>query len=131
VALLLGTDPRGARKRLLESSLELALASDLAADVTNEASEPGSQQAQLPPMTLELFGVDIASGHHCRPLGDAQIRLPEPHAVRASQPIEALDRRMDELGVGREGNGLGLNGGVHRHPLEIARPQRAGLVRHP
>jgi len=51
--------------------------------------------------------------------------------VRAGQAIEPLDRRMDELGVGREGDGLGLNGSVHRHPLEVARPQRTGLVRDP
>jgi hypothetical protein len=34
-------------------------------------------------MALELFGVGIASCHHRRLLGDAQIRLPQPHAVLA------------------------------------------------
>src|ERR1700747_1885921 len=38
---------------------------------------------------------------------------------------------MGQLGIGREGDRLGLDGGVHRHPLEIAHPQRTGLVRHP
>ena len=37
---------------------------------------------------------------------------------------------MQQLGIGREGDGLGLYGGVHRDPLEVARAQRAGLVRH-
>jgi hypothetical protein len=34
---------------------------------------------------------------------------------------------MNELGVGRKGNGLELNGGVHRHSLEIADAQRPGV----
>ena len=37
---------------------------------------------------------------------------------------------MQQLGIGREGDGLGLYGGVHRDPLEVAQAQRAGLVRH-
>ena len=82
-------------------------------------------------MALELLGVGIASRHHRRLLGDAQIRLPQLNATRASQAIEPPDRRMDELGVGREGDGLGLHGGVHRHPLEITRAQCSGLARHP
>jgi hypothetical protein len=61
----------------------LGLAFDLATDVADEAAEPRSQAAQLPPMALELFGVGIASCHHRRLLGDAQIRLPQPHAVLA------------------------------------------------
>lgn len=67
LALLLGTDLRGLRKRLLEGRLELALAFDLAADVADEATKPRSQQAQLPSMALELLGVGIAGSHHRRP----------------------------------------------------------------
>jgi hypothetical protein len=48
LALLLGADLRGAPKRLLECSLKLALAGDLAADVADQAAEPRAQQAQLP-----------------------------------------------------------------------------------
>jgi hypothetical protein len=40
LALLLGADLGGARKRLLERSLELRLACDLAADVADEAAKP-------------------------------------------------------------------------------------------
>src|SRR6201987_5639789 len=104
LALLLGADLGCAPKRLLEDSLKLALAFDLAADVADQAAEPRPRQTQLPSVALELLGMGIASRHH---------------------------RRMHELGVGRKGDGLGLNGGVHHHPLQIARPQRAGLVRHP
>ena len=82
-------------------------------------------------MALELFGVGIASRHHRRLLGDAQIRLAQLKAVLAGQAVEPLDRRMDELGVGRKGDGLGLHGGVHSHTLEIAHPQRTDLVRDP
>ena len=73
----------------------------------------------------------IASRHHRGVLGDAQIGLAQPHAALARQPVEPLDRRMQELGVGREGDGLGLHRGIHRHPLEVARAQRSALVRHP
>ena len=49
----------------------------------------------------------------------------------AGQAIEPLDRRMQQLGVGREGDGLGLHRGVDRDPLEVVGPQRAGLMRNP
>jgi hypothetical protein len=54
LVLLLRADLRGARKRLLECCLKLVLACNLAADVADEAAEPDSQAAQLPPMALEL-----------------------------------------------------------------------------
>ena len=37
---------------------------------------------------------------------------------------------MQELGIGRESDGLGLHGGIHRHALEIAGAQRASRMRH-
>lgn len=83
LALLLGADLGCVRKRRVERSLEFWLAGNLAADVEDQAAEPRPQQAQLPTMALELFGVGIASCHHRRLLGDAQIRLPQPHTVRA------------------------------------------------
>jgi len=79
---------------------------------------------------LELLGMGVASGHYRRPLSDAQIGLPQLKAVLASQTNEPLDRRMHRLGAGREDDGLGLYGHVHRHPLEIARPQRAARRLH-
>ena len=41
------------------------------------------------------------------------------------------DRRVQQLGVGREGNSLGLYGCVDRHPRQILRAQRAARMRHP
>ena len=38
---------------------------------------------------------------------------------------------MDQLAVDRECGGFGLDGGVHCHPFEIARPSLASLARHP
>ena len=37
---------------------------------------------------------------------------------------------MQELGVGREGDGLGLHRCVDRDPFHILGPQRTALVRH-
>jgi hypothetical protein len=82
-------------------------------------------------MALELLGMGVTPRHHRRALGDAQIGLPQPHPASIGQTIEPPDRGVHELGVGREGNGLGLHGGINRDPLEVARAQRAGRVRHP
>src|SRR6516162_3744758 len=38
---------------------------------------------------------------------------------------------MQQLGIGRKGDGLRLNRGVDRDALEVLAAQRAGLVRHP
>jgi hypothetical protein len=38
---------------------------------------------------------------------------------------------MQQLGVGREADRLGLHGGVHRHPRQVLAAQRAGLMRDP
>jgi hypothetical protein len=56
--------------------------------------------------------------------------LPQLDAVPARQTVEPLDRRMQQLGVGREGDGLWLYRGVDRDPLEVAAAQGAGAVRH-
>ncbi len=59
------------------------------------------------------------------------IGLPQPHAVRPGQPVESLDCRVQELGVGREGDGLGLHGGVDRDAGQVVAAQRAGCMRDP
>ena len=130
LALLLRSDLGRTRQRCFEDRFQFGAAFDLAADVADDPAEPAAQQAQLAMMALELFGVGIASRHHCRPLGDAPIRLPQPHAVPADPPVEPFHGRVQQLGVGREGDGLGLHRGVHRDALEIARAQRSGVVRH-
>jgi hypothetical protein len=47
------------------------------------------------------------------------------------QAVEALDGGVQQLGVGREADVLGLHRGVDRDPLEVLAAQRAGLVRYP
>jgi hypothetical protein len=76
-------------------------------------------------VAVELLGVGITPRHHRRLLGDAQIGLPQPRAMVAGQAIEPLDRRMQQLGVGWEGDVLGLHRGVDRDPRQIPGPQRA------
>ena len=49
----------------------------------------------------------------------------------SGQAVKAPDRRVQQLGVGREGNSLGLYGCVDRHPRQILRAQRAARMRHP
>ena len=82
-------------------------------------------------MAVELFGVGIAPRHHRRVLGDAQVGLPQPHAMLPGQAVDALNRRMQQLGIGREGDVLGLHGSIDRDSRQVLRSQRAALVRHP
>ena len=82
-------------------------------------------------MALELLGVGVAPRHHRRPLGDALVRLAQPHPMLAGKARQPSDRRIEELGVGREGDRLGLHDRVHRDPLEVLHAQRAGRMRDP
>ena len=111
--------------------LRLWLACDLAPDVADDATEPGAQEAQFPMVAVELLGVSVTSRHHGGSLGDAQIGLPQPHPVLLGQAVEPLDRSVQQFGVGREGDGLGLHRGVDRDPRQIARAQRATLMGDP
>jgi hypothetical protein len=38
--------------------------------------------------------------------------LPQPHAVLSGQPVQSLDRRVQQFGIGRERDGLRLHRGV-------------------
>jgi hypothetical protein len=73
-------------------------------------------------VTVELFGMSVAPRHHGGVFGDAQIGLPQPHDVFAGQPVQSLDCRMQQLGIGRESDGFGLHCGVDRDPLEVPGP---------
>ena len=97
LTLALRADLRGPRERALEGRFDGHVACDLAADVADQPAQPGAQEAHLPMVAVELLGVGIASRHHRRLPGDAEIGLPQLHAVAAGQAIEALDRRMQSL----------------------------------
>src|SRR2546430_1648318 len=131
LALLLRTDRIGAREWPGKCRLEVRVACDLAPDVANEPAKPGAQNAQLSAVAVELFGMGITRCHHGGALGDAHVRLPQPHAVLPGQPGQPLDRSVQKLRIGREGNVLGLHGGIDRDPRQILCPERPALVRHP
>jgi hypothetical protein len=131
LALLLRSDLRSARQRRFEGRLEFGTSFNLAADVADDPAEPAAQQAQLAMVALELLGMGIAGSHHGRAFGDTQIGLPQPQLAFAGQPVKPVDCCMQQLGIGWEGDGLGLHGGVHRDPFEIACAQRAGVVGDP
>jgi len=98
------------------------VAGDLAPDIADQPAKASAQEAHFSMVAVELLGVGITPRHHRRLLGDAQIGLPQSPAVPAGQAIEPLDRRVQELGVGREGDVLGLHRGVDRDPREIPGP---------
>ena len=76
------------------------------------------------------MGRSRAASHQGCPLGDPDIGLPEHHPVLPGLAAEQDDRLVHQPSVGREGHGLGLHRGVHRHPLQVLRHQGTGLVRH-
>src|SRR3954449_9039283 len=61
LALLLRADLRGPAKREGERLLQCWLALDLAADVADDPAQPAAQDAQLPLMPPELFGMGVAA----------------------------------------------------------------------
>ena len=81
LALLLRADLAGARERGFERGRDVLPPGDLTADVADQSAEPGAQDAQLPTVAVELFGVGIAPRHHRRVLGDTAVGLPQPHPV--------------------------------------------------
>src|SRR5665647_2933355 len=116
LALLLGADLGGARQREGKRRLDVGVAGDIAADVADQPAKPGAQDAQFSTVAVELLGMGIASRHHRRAFGNAEVGLPQLHAVLVGQPVEAFDRFMQQLGVGWEGDVLGLHRGVDRDP---------------
>src|SRR5215470_10863988 len=85
LALLLRADLIGTREWPGEYRLEFRVVCDLAPDVANEPAEAGAQNAQLSTVAVELFGMGITPCHHGGALGDAHIRLPQPHAALPGQ----------------------------------------------
>ena len=79
LALPLRADLGGPRERALEGRLDRLVAGDLAPDIADQPAQASAQEAHFSMVAIELLGVGIASRHHRRPFGDAQIRLPESH----------------------------------------------------
>ena len=119
LARLLRADLRGPAKREGERLLQCWLALNLAADVADDPAQPAAQDAQLPLVPPELFGMGVTARHHRGGLGRARIGLPQPDAVPSRQAVEPLDSRMQQLRIGRKADGLRLHRGVDRDPLEV------------
>src|SRR5450631_56659 len=88
------------------------VAGDLAADVAGSAGQTRAQDAQFAPVAVELLGVGVASRHHRRAFGDAEVGLRQPHSMLVGQAVEALDGGVHQLVVGREADVLELHRGV-------------------
>ena len=101
---------------------------DLAGDVAAQASQAAAQETDLLVHALELLGMGVTPGHDRRPLGDTDIGLAQRHALALGLLGELLDRRLQELGVGRKGHVLGLHRGVHRDPGQVALRQGARVL---
>jgi len=92
----------------------------IAADVTDDAAEPGAQQTQLAMVALELLGVGHSGQPSSLPAWQRADRTGAAARRVFGQADNAFDRGMLQLGVGREGDVLWLHSGVRRHPLDVA-----------
>src|SRR5258705_5139658 len=113
-----------------EAVFERCVALDLAADVADDAAEPGVQELKLPPGALELMGMRIAPDHDGGALGHPQIALAQLDTLAFGQIDQLLDRAMGEPGVGRMRDRFLLHGGIHHDPLEIFGLDRPAPVGH-
>ena len=130
LALLLKADPPGEIEQRAEAVLERGIALDLAADIADHAAEPGSKEFELAPGALELVGMRIAPHLDGGALGHAQIALAQFDTLAFGQIDQLLDRTVGEPGIGRMGDRLLLDGGVHHDPLKVPGLDRLRSVRH-
>ena len=70
-------------------------------------------------VAVELLGMGVAPRHQGRALGDADVGLPQPHPMLLGHAVEPIDRSMQQLGVGREADVLGLHRGIDRDPRQV------------
>ena len=113
-----------------QAILERGIALDLAANVPDDAAEPGAQEFELPPGALELVGMRIAPHHDGGALGHAQIALAQFDTLAFGQRDQFLNRAVGEPSVGRVRDRLLLDGGIHHHALEILALDSPGPVCH-
>ena len=73
------------------------------------------------------MGVGVALVRDQRPFADAPVGLAQPHTALLGQPHQPLARPVQQLGVGREHDGLRLHRGVDDHAREVLRRHRVGL----
>jgi hypothetical protein len=93
LALLLRADMVGVRPRPRKRRHDILFALDLAANVAHEPVQPRAQDVQLPFVALELLGMSVASRHHRRALGEAQVGLPRRAGQSAQRCYRLLCRR--------------------------------------
>ncbi len=122
-------NPQSEIEQRAKAILADAIAFDLAANVPDDAAEPGTQEFELPPGALELVGMRIAPHHDGGALGYAQIALAQFDTLALGLCDQLLDRPVDEPRVGRMRNRLLLDGGIHHHALEILALDSPGPVR--
>ena len=128
LAPVLVADPLGQPQQRREGPAQALVVGGLARDVADHPAEPGAEEAKRPAGALELVGMDVAPDHDRRPLGHPQVALAQLDPMPLGQRHQLDQGAMHQPRVGRMGDGLGLDGGVDRHPLQVLRSQRSGLV---
>ena len=124
--LALLAHPAGEHERMGEDALQRGVAFDLAHDVARDAAEIGSDRLQRPIGALELLGVGVALMGDQRMFPHPRVGLAQVDAGLPGQLDQPLARPMHQLGVGRKGDSLGLNGRVDDHLGKVGGLGRAG-----
>jgi hypothetical protein len=90
-------------------------------NVANDPAKPDAQKPDLPMEPVELLGMSIASRHHSRALGDAQVGLPQPNPMLPGKSRQPFDRCVQQFRICWESNVLGLHRCIDANPRQIHR----------
>ena len=128
LALFLAPDLAGLDQRHGEDGAQNFVTFDLAPDIPDHPAQTGAQEFDLAVHALELFGVRVTPDLDRGPFGDPGIGLAQGQAVLLGQLAELLDCHQQQLGVGREGDVLGLHRCIHGDAGQIAFLQGARVM---
>lgn len=127
--MILNADLHREIEQRVEARMEVWPAVDLAPNIADHAAQAGAQELQLPPHPFELMRVGIAPDHDRGALTDPQIALAQHGAFGLGEADQLLQSPVQQARIGWMGDCFGLHRRIDRHPLQVLRLDRAGLVR--
>src|SRR5215470_795267 len=130
LAMILEAYPHRQGEEIGKARLQCLVPGDLAANVADHPAQPGAQELQLTPRSLELVRMAVPTDHDHRALRDPPIALPQRHAIALGTFDQLLQRAMAKPRIGRMRDRFRLYRRVDHHAFEIPGRQCPGLVRH-
>src|SRR5262249_5754771 len=130
LAMILEAYPHRQGEEIGKARLECLVPGGLATNVADHPAQPGAQELQLTPRSLELVRMAVPTDHDHRALRDPPIALPQRHAIALGTFDQLLQRAMAKPRIGRMRDRFRLYRRVDHHAFEIPGRQCPGLVRH-